>query len=69
MNTTPSGSQAVIMRRMDALAESIRARDWINVEFTYDQVRSALLREFEIDRGRPSDEIRKKEHPPGVNER
>jgi hypothetical protein len=43
--TMSDGEAIVILRRMDALRDAIAARaPWHDIEFTYDQARSALDR-------------------------
>ena len=39
-----TGEVSVIGRRFDALADAIRSRDWGQVEFLFDQTRSAVDR-------------------------
>lgn len=57
------GERAVLDVRMTALADAIRCRDWVLVEFQYDRVRSALDRTLGV-RERESDRLRAEE--PGV---
>ncbi len=40
------GQSVVVLRRMDALREAIVRRDWENVEWHYDNTRSAVERAF-----------------------
>ena len=50
-------SSPVLDIRLTALADAIRARDWAQVEFQYDRVRSTLERELGV-RARPADRLR-----------
>lgn len=49
---------AVLDVRLTALADAIRARDWDEVEFQYDRVRSTIDRELGV-RARPADVLRR----------
>ena len=56
-----TGTQMVILRRLQAVEDAVRAGDRVQVEFRLDQLRSSLEREFGT-RGRATDALRADRH-------